>query len=172
VEFFGEWLGGDYDAVKHEVDFRQYVLLKGPDKSDIDFSINPDTNLKNHVFAVRLFGGYTTGDISLSDNFYLGGSSTIRGPERDARFGDKAWLTNVEYRFPIMGNLGGVLFTDAGNAFTDDDDLDENEWLWSAGAGIRFKIPALGLGPLRLDYGYSIQGSDRNQVVFGFGHMF
>jgi len=61
--------------------------------------------------------------------------------------GNSLFLLNAEYRFPILGTLGGAVFTDIGNVFADKkirfDDL-----RYGAGFGLRYLSP---VGPVRLD---------------------
>jgi translocation and assembly module TamA len=56
---------------------------------------------------------------------------------------------SAEWRFPLTGNLGGVLFVDAGNAYLAAGDLWKLDLLqWAPGIGMRYRSP---LGPVRLD---------------------
>ena len=62
-------------------------------------------------------------------------------------------IYNFEFRFPLMQEQGimGVLFFDAGNAFTEDQSWTFTDIPMSVGAGIRWYSP---LGPIRVEYGY------------------
>lgn len=113
--------------------------------------------------------------IPLPERFFGGGGNTHRGfPEnqagpRDALtgfpLGGSALLFNsVELRFPLLGaNVNGVLFEDAGNIYsslskisfrgTQTSLTDFNYMAHAAGFGIRYRTP---VGPLRLDFAYSI----------------
>jgi outer membrane protein insertion porin family len=63
--------------------------------------------------------------------------------------GSGLFITNIEYRFPIVSSLTGAVFADIGNIYHDSavraDDL-----RYGAGAGIRYISP---IGPLRFDIG-------------------
>jgi outer membrane protein assembly complex protein YaeT len=113
-------------------------------------------------------------DIPLAERIYSGGSTSLRafpdfqaGP-RDLTtgfpIGGNALLTNTfELRFPLFGdNVGGVLFHDAGNVYTNIQDLsfrfrqrnlaDFNYMVQSVGFGIRYRTP---IGPFRVDFSFS-----------------
>jgi outer membrane translocation and assembly module TamA len=62
-------------------------------------------------------------------------------------------ILNLEYRFPIFGSLGGVVFFDWGNVFPLINDIQVSDLRETTGLGLRYKTP---LGPLTLDYGYKL----------------
>jgi outer membrane protein assembly factor BamA len=65
--------------------------------------------------------------------------------------GTAAFDAGIEVRFTVLGNVGGVLFLDAGNSFLTSDDLWKLDRLqWAPGLGIRYRSP---VGPIRLDLG-------------------
>ncbi|MEO8024866.1 MAG: outer membrane protein assembly factor BamA [Bryobacteraceae bacterium] len=157
---------------------------------------------KDLVFARTLNFGYiqrVSGgrDIPLPERFFAGGSNSHRafpdnqaGP-RDLKtgfpLGGSAQLFNsLELRFPLIGdNLGGVIFHDAGNVYSDirsisfrfrqHDLSDFNYMVQSAGFGIRYRTP---IGPLRLDFSLSpnsprffgFKGS-REDLINGLGQQ-
>jgi outer membrane protein assembly complex protein YaeT len=112
-------------------------------------------------------------DIPLSERFFAGGASTHRGfPENQAGprdistgfpLGGKALLAvGTELRFPLYGqNIGGVLFHDAGNVYSDIQSIsarirqrgntDFNYMVHAVGFGIRYRTP---IGPIRVDLAY------------------
>jgi hypothetical protein len=94
-----------------DLDFRQYI---------------PVTTRSN--LAIRAFAGYASGNAP--SPFYFGGLDTLRGFNFRSLVGDRAFFTNLEYRFPLIDNLTtpilrfqnirGVLFLDVGGAWYDD----------------------------------------------------
>jgi len=98
--------------------------------------------------------------------FRIGGINTVRGfefgdispidPETDDRIGgEKMMYYNVEYRVPLLKEQGivGLVFFDAGNVFTEDENWTFEGIRTSAGGGIRWYSP---VGPIRLEYGVNL----------------
>jgi len=165
----GHILGGDFDAFKYEFEFRQYFPLN-PASEDIS-ELSPTRERRNHVLAMRAFYGTSTGDLPLIERFEIGGQNTVRGTQETAQSGNEAVLFNIEYRFPVGGNLGGAVFYDTGAAALPGESLDFSNRVSTVGIGIRYKIAFFGIAPLRLDYGYDLD-NDEGQIVFGFGQLF
>lgn len=97
-----EWagLGGDFDFTKVTADYRYYYRGGG-----------------ETVWALNLGAGYAHGDMPLSQRFSMGGSETLRGYEDDQFRGNSMLKATLEYRFPIVKKVQGVLFTDNGYAW-------------------------------------------------------
>ena len=104
------------------------------------------------------------GKLPVYQKYRLGGISTVRGYDYesispvdpatgDKIGGEKMMIYNFEFRFPLLKEQGilGVIFFDAGNAFTKDESWGFNDMPRSVGAGVRWYSP---LGPIRLEYGY------------------
>ena len=114
-------------------------------------------------------------DVPLPERFFAGGSASQRGfsenqaGPRDLEtgypVGGKALLlNNTELRFPLIGdNIGGVLFHDAGNVYTNagavsfrfrQKDVTDFDYMVQAfGFGVRYRTP---IGPVRVDFGYAL----------------
>ena len=115
------------------------------------------------VFAAQLRLGASSqrgglSDISSTERFRLGGSTTVRGfPERSlgepdafGNFRGDLMMSNVDVRMPIKGIVGFALFVDAGNLWNAAADIPDNLPLFAAGGGLRIRTP---IGPARLDVG-------------------
>lgn len=150
-ELAGNFLGGDFNYSKLETEGRRYYPVG---KTNINF-------------ALRIRLGIFTGDKILSEIFRLGGSETLRGYSEGIFAGTKLFVLNNEFRFPLSGGLKAVIFTDIGNTW--EKKLSRSDLKYSSGFGIRYTIP--GLGPVRIDYGYSWKEKD-GQLHFSFGQMF
>lgn len=148
-----EWagLGGDFDFTKFTADYRYYYRAGG-----------------ESVWALNLGAGYAEGDMPLSQRFSMGGSDTLRGYEDDQFRGNSMLKATLEYRFPIIKKVQGVLFTDNGYAWDKrhEDEFDLGLIKNSFGVGLRINSP---LGPVKLDYGY---GDDGGKFHFSFGGQF
>lgn len=149
-----EWggaFGGDFDFVKLSTDYRYYYRAGG-----------------ENVWALNLGAGYANGDMPLSQRFAMGGSDTLRGFEDDQFRGNSMLKATLEYRFPIVKRVQGVLFTDNGYAWDKrhEDEFDLGLIKNSFGVGLRINSP---LGPVKLDYGY---GDDGGKFHFSFGGQF
>lgn len=141
---------------------------------------------EKHHLAGRFMAGaiYSYGNEKISpysEQFYIGGANSIRAftarsigpghyhPNSDARYGyidetgDLKIEANIEYRFPILGDLYGAAFIDAGNVWLlrkDESRPDGqfgqkglNSIALGTGAGIRYDLTFL---VLRLDMGIGI----------------
>ena len=124
----------------------------------------------NTVFLVRGTWGLVEkrsgGSLPVYQKFRIGGINTVRGfefgdispidPESNDRIGgEKMMYYNVEYRFPLVKEQGviGLVFFDAGNVLTKDEDWTFDGIRTSAGAGVRWYSP---IGPIRLEYGFNL----------------
>lgn len=134
---------------------------------------------KDMVLARTLQFGYIQRlgglpEIPLAERFFSGGANSMRAfPDNQAGprdtstgfpLGGNALLFHqTELRFPLIGdNVGGVLFHDMGNIYSDirevsfrfhqRDYQDFNYMVQAAGFGIRYRTP---VGPVRFDLSYS-----------------
>jgi len=117
--------------------------------------------------------------IPLSESFFTGGGSTIRGfplngagPQRPVQVcsvgeappcptitvpvgGPQLIILNSELRFPssLIEKLGGVVFYDGGNVFRSVGFGDIDSYSNTVGAGLRYATP---IGPIRFDVGRNL----------------
>jgi len=175
LEVAGGPIGGDEDFWKMEAATSWYRPLFEP-----------------FILNVRLSGGLvdTYGDstdrdrdndgdpdgVPIWERFFLGGGDTVRGyPSRDIsprdpgtndRIGGGLFLLgNIEILFPIVENVKGSIFYDAGNVWSERGDADLNDPFDGVGVGVRLATP---VGPIRLDYGYGLD-RNRGRVHFSMG---
>jgi outer membrane protein assembly factor BamA len=120
--------------------------------------------------------------IPIDERFYNGGATTVRSfGERDLGphdnhghpvGGEFYTVFNVEYTFPIFGELQGAIFMDAGNLLPSSEDIGLDDMRYAVGAGLRYKLP---VGPIRLDYGVNPDPrpfEDFGAFHFSFGFAF
>jgi outer membrane protein insertion porin family len=123
--------------------------------------------------------GDNTGFIPVEDRFYTGGSMSIRGWPRSKLgpmlkgnpIGGKSMIeSSLELRYPIYGKLSGTIFTDAGNVWESSYSYHFNEFRYSVGIGLRYRIP---IGPVRVDLARPIYDKKKTfQLHINIGQAF
>jgi outer membrane protein insertion porin family len=143
------------------------------------------------VFATRLKLGSiyelnSGGDIPISDLFFAGGATTVRGYDEQllgplgntsdgskfALGGKMLFLANAELRFPIWWLFMGEIFFDGGQVWKETNHINANDLKFSTGAGLALMTP---IGPIRVDYGYKLmpESDDENyNIHVGFYFAF
>jgi outer membrane protein insertion porin family len=156
--------GGTEDFLKGIAEHRHYFPLFGGTVFSVHGSIG---------YIVETWGDE---DIPLSEKFFLGGLSSIRGfesrevgPMEDGEYigGEKMAYANFEYIFPLAKDMGikGLFFFDIGNAWSEDEAY-FSDMRYSVGTGIRWLSP---IGPLRFEWGYNLDPTDdEDDSVFEF----
>jgi outer membrane protein insertion porin family len=149
------FLGGEYAYNKTTLLVTRY------------FEITDGWVLAGKILPGVIFGyGGENDRVPLFQRLFAGGANSVRGYERrqlgpkddpDA-FGQERdpepvggralFETSVELRFPISGNLSGAMFVDAGNVWSDPDEMAIGDLKYTPGVGIRYRTP---VGPIRLD---------------------
>ena len=118
------------------------------------------------------------------ERFYLGGEHSIRSYEADfapplgsfindddkrvfVPQGGKSMVNvSLEARFPLYGNLGGVLFQDLGALAQNKlAELKGGKFLGATGFGLRYLTP---IGPIRFDIGFKWHRHDEEQSRFAW----
>lgn len=113
---------------------------------------------------------------------YSGGGGSVRGyaqrfvgeldSDNDPVGGLSALELSGEVRAKVYGDLGGVLFVDAGSVSAETYPDFENGIQVAAGFGFRYYSPA---GPIRLDFAIPVNGRDADdafQFYFSIGQAF
>ena len=101
-------------------------------------------------------------NVPFSKKYFLGGASSLRGWGRyelsplEGGFpvgGDSLLAISEEFRATLRGNLGAVLFFDAGNVWAERWGFNVSDLRYDVGPGFRYQTP---VGPIRLDLGYQL----------------
>ena len=163
-----------------------YYLPFAPEKKVVDMNPDADEDASGfqrwlrrssvaagvRVGLIQELGGT---EIPIDERFFNGGGTTVRSfAERDLGPKDRGdpiggeffSVFNVEYTFPIWGELMGAVFVDAGNLIGNASDAGFSDLRYAIGVGIRYALP---IGPLRLDYG--VNPSPRDDEDFGAFHF-
>jgi len=157
VEFAGGPMQGDSNFIKILEDTSHFIPLPA------DFVFGEHVRFgaaQGYWFAGH---GYT--DVPVFEKFYAGGTDTVRGyTERSVggstvsvTGGNALFVSNTEIKHVIAGPLRGVLFFDAGDAWTTLMNIGstESNIQMGTGLGVRLTIPGT-LIAIRLDYGFPI----------------
>ena len=134
------------------------------------------------VHSITATGADASTEIPIDERFFNGGANTVRsfierdlGPhdlEGNPIGGEFFTVFNVEYTFPIFGELQGALFADAGNLLRTSEDPGINDMRYALGVGLRYQLP---IGPIRIDYGFNPAprtGEDFGAFHLSFGFAF
>jgi outer membrane protein insertion porin family/translocation and assembly module TamA len=102
-------------------------------------------------------------NVPFSKKYFLGGAASVRGwgryeisPLSGSGLpigGNAMFAFSSELRTQLRGSLGGVLFLDAGNVWSDGWTIHLDDLRYAVGPGLRYQTP---VGPLRFDVGWQL----------------
>lgn len=154
---------GSSTFVRSSAEYRTYFSPQPPRTSR-------EIDAPRRVVALRARAGTITGKVPFNEQFFVGGSDTLRGYQDD-RFWGKSYLSaSAEYRHPLQKSFNAIIFVDYAGAwggyggvkdFTQDGKFKMH---LGYGVGFSFKTP---LGPLRLDFGFNQRGGSRAHFQIG-----
>ena len=144
----------------------------------------PVTTKSYLAFGARLglISSLSSEQLPIDERFFNGGATTVRsfseftlGPKDRVGYplgGQGFTVFNIEYAFPIWGDLYGALFTDAGNVIESAADFGLESMRYAVGCGLRYNLP---IGAVRFDYGLNPapkQGEAQGAFHFAIGVAF
>ena len=177
--FAGGPLGGDFDYVRPEVQFVQFVPL------------GKKTGFAFNVEAGQIFN-YNDSEIPFYERYRLGGDRSLRGtpslsvlprtedgdffrtPNGSTLGGDRYWQLNLEYQIRVGGPVKLVLFSDLGNTYHELQGWDLSLYRHTAGVEMRVFLPIF-QAPIRFIYGYNLDpffDEDDSDFQFSIGTTF
>ncbi len=180
-QYSPSWLGADQGYVKYFGQYFRYVPLQPLRRERFTGEVLRPRLVLAGGARLGLAHAFD-GALPLSERFFAGGSTTLRGFEQNAvgpvgadriPLGGEAMLVlNGELRFPLIGIFDGAAFVDVGNVFRDASDFALSDLRESGGIGIRVRTPWF-LG--RVDYGVPFDrrpGEARSRLYFSIGQAF
>jgi outer membrane protein insertion porin family len=166
----GGFLGGDVQTYGFDLQASQYFLLP----------LDNILLLNGEVATIDTWGDGS--EVPIFDRLFLGGANDLRGfsyrdvAPRDSNGEPLGGRTlarfTIEDTFPIIPKVRFAMFYDTGFVHSDAYDFDTAGIAGDVGIGLRLDLP---VGPLRLDYGFPIQGSRGNsggKFNFSVGYQF
>ena len=187
IDFATGALGSDIDFVRSTGRITYFLPIgKEPKPGQIDRRTLLALGARAGIIH-PLDGDGTVSESRSSESVFQWRANTVRsfterdlGPKDDGNpiGGEFFTVFNVEYTFPIYGELQGAAFFDAGNLLPNSNDpfarvtASLDEMRYAVGVGLRYKLP---IGPVRLDYGYNPDrraGEDIGAFHFSFGFAF
>ncbi len=145
-------LGSQFDFEYYTLDARTYL-----------------SPAEGHVIAFDVLGEARGGDPPFYQLALLGGRNKLRGIY-EGRYRDN-WLAlaQTEYRFPIVGILGGVAFGGVGDVASKPADFLAHGLKYSVGGGLRLLLDRVGRVNAAVDFGYA---GDQSGLYIGLGEVF
>ncbi len=154
---------GSGTFLRSTLEYRAYFTDQPPRGTKLD---DP-----RRVLAFRAKYGVVSGSkLPFFEQFFAGGSDTVRGYREDRFWGKQTLTSTVEYRYPIQKAFNAVLFVDYGGAWggygsvNDYTQSDTLKMHLGYGVGFSFRTP---LGPIRLDFGFNEEGGSRTHFLIG-----
>jgi len=155
---------GKNTFVRSSVEYKHYWSRKRKDEN----ALLP--NLNKPVIAFRAQYGIITGKPPFFEQFFAGGSETVRGYAEQRFWGKQTFLSTLELRIPIQKSFFAAVFADYGGAWGGYGSLRDftqsNGFRLHAGygIGIGFRTP---LGPIRIDFAFDERGKNRTHFLIG-----
>ncbi len=119
-----------------------------------------------HVLAVRAYLAANFGEPPFQLMALHGGQYLGRG-YYEGRYRDmEMWLTQLEWRFPLVWRFRGTLFASAGDVARVPSDFGFQTINWAVGAGLRFVVNPKERNMIRMDYAH---GKTKQDKGFYFG---
>jgi hypothetical protein len=154
TNFFGEYIGGDFDFQQYTTQYNRYLGIKGSD---------------DKIVAVRGTFCYATDDAPFFQLCMLGFKDAFRGYVGGQYRDQLSATAQAEYRWRIWKRLGMVFFAGAGQVAESFDEFDVDNWRPSAGAGLRVLIGKENRINYRIDYA---RGKNSNALYMSVGEAF
>jgi len=153
---------GRHNFARTTLEYKAWFSRRPPKDKPVD--------TPRQVLAYRVRYGWISGTIPFFEQFFIGGSDSLRGYSDQRFWGKQQFLTSLEYRFPIQKTFNLIPFVDYGGAWGGYPTVNNFEQSMDPklhlgyGIGVGFKTP---LGQIRIDFGFNQQGGSRTHFSIG-----
>jgi outer membrane protein insertion porin family len=154
---------GNNTYVKTNLEYRHFWSKPLPADAPID--------KPRPVVAFRAKYGTISGTVPFFEQFFVGGSDSLRGYSNQRFWGKQSFLATLEYRHPIQRSFNLIGFVDYGGAWggygqlKDFDQTNAAKLRLGYGVGLAFRVPQL--GSIRIDFAFNEEGQSRTHFSFG-----
>ncbi len=147
LQNFNKAIGSDFQFNSFLLDFRKYCSV-----------------FKNKVFAFQVHYLLNDGNqVPLRSLALFGGTNSIRGFYKGRYRGKQDYYVQSEYRMPVYGRFGAVVFSGLGDVADNVSDYSLHSLKYSVGGGFRFAINKSNRLNIRLDFAL---GKDGNKGLY------
>ena len=180
--FSPRWLGGDSGYIKYFGQYFRYIPLQPPRREPFTGELLRPRFVYAGGIRIGLAHGVNGDLVPLSERFFAGGSTTLRGYAQNAvgpigadgvpDGGAALLVINNEVRFPLVWLFDGAAFVDAGNVYSNVSDFSFGNLRTDGGVGLRVRTPWF---LVRLDYGIPFNpraGEPKSRLFFSIGQAF
>lgn len=162
---------GDKDFTQTKFEFKGYL--------PVFYRVDEDTKRRYpYYFATRfeIAANFSYNDsvVPLSDRFFTGGPTSVRGfepnelgPKDNGKVfpGNFRALGNLEFNMPVVDQVIYLaFFVDSGYVWEDVQDFEVDELRVSAGITIRIRIPQLSNQPISLNYAFPLINEEDDDI--------
>jgi outer membrane protein insertion porin family len=180
--------GGDFNMLETNLNIRVYQpLIPNSDKMVLRINSTVGDIRSTDGRVIPFIHRYRAGGINSvrGYNWYslgpsirtLSSDDPVRADDKNIVGGEQTWVNNFEIENPIIraAGISGVIFFDAGNAFTGpfgENPINPLDLRFAYGGGVRWRSP---IGPLRFELGIPVkpQPGERPRVFdFSIGSFF
>ena len=153
---------GRSSFVRSTLEYRSYYSPQGPRGRELDAA--------RKVLAFRARFGMVSGKVPFFEQYFVGGSDSLRGYQDDRFWGKQMLSTTLEYRQPVQKSFNIIGFVDTAGAWggygtvNNFDQAKKFKLNVGYGVGFSFRTP---IGPIRLDFGFNNKGGSRTHFLIG-----
>lgn len=156
--------------VKTTGEYRRY-WSKEPKAAKAEENASRLELIQRPTLALRAKFGFISGTVPFFEQFFVGGTDSLRGYDNQRFWGSKSFLGTLEYRHPVQKSFTLAAFADYGGAWGGYGNLnnfaqsDKAKLNLGYGLGLGFKVQAL--GSIRIDFALNEEGGSRTHFSFG-----